>query len=135
MTLTVLFVLNLISPMLGISFTNITEAKGCIYLGIFNCKADFLKPEKACYKKIIPVSVAGAREFDCSGLAAGTYAISCFHDLNGNGKLDTNLFGIPTEPYGFSNNARPKFRAPKWEEARFEVKEGSGRISIRLEKW
>ena len=121
--------------MLAISFTNIQHAQGSIYIGIYSGKADFLKPERACLKKIIPVTQAGTLDVDCSGLASGLYAISCFHDLNGNGKLDTNLFGIPTEPYGFSNNARPKFRAPSWDEAKFELKEEGKKISIRLEKW
>lgn len=135
MTLSVLFSLNLLTPVLGISFTNIRQAQGSIYLGVYRSAADFLKPEKACLKKIIRVGSAGSLDLDCSELAPGIYAVSCFHDLNGNGKLDTNFFGIPTEPYGFSNNARPKFRAPRWEEARFEVKERGSRITIRLEKW
>ncbi len=134
-TLSVLVPLKLIVHMLGISFTNIEHPSGSIYVGIYNCKPDFLKPEKACLKKIIPVSAAGSVDFDCTDLGPGTYAVSCFHDLNGNGKLDTNLFGIPTEPYGFSNNVRPKFRAPNWDETRFELKDGDQRISIRLEKW
>ncbi len=121
--------------MLGISFTNIQHAKGSIYLGVYRSAWDFLKPERACLKRIVPVASAGSLDLDCSDLAPGVYAVSCFHDLNGNGKLDTNFFGIPTEPYGFSNNARPKFRAPNWEEAKFEVKKGGSRITIRLEKW
>ena len=125
----------MLAPMLAISLTNIQHAQGSIYLGIYNSKPDFLKPEKACFKKVLPVTQAGTLDFDCSGLAAGTYAVSCFHDLNDNGKLDTNLFGIPVEPYGFSNDARPKFRAPRWEEAKVEIKEGQTRMSIRLEKW
>ena len=68
-------------------------------------------------------------------LPPGKYALSCFHDLNGNGKLDTNWMGIPNEPYGFSNNARPQFRAPKWAEAAFDWN-GAGRvISVRVEEW
>ena len=122
-------------PALGISISNIKQASGQIYLGIYDSKARFLKAEKACFKKIIPVTGTGTIDVDCTGLGPGTYAASCFHDLNGNGKLDTNFFGIPTEPYGFSNNARPKFRAPRWEEAVFELKETGSRISIRLEKW
>lgn len=121
--------------MFAISFTNIQHTQGNIYVGVYRSKSDFLKPEKACLKKIIPVAQAGTLAVDCSELAAGVYAVSCFHDLNGNGKLDTNLFGIPTEPYGFSNNARPKFRAPNWDETKFEIKEGTNNISIRLEKW
>jgi uncharacterized protein (DUF2141 family) len=67
-------------------------------------------------------------------LPAGNYAVSAYQDLNGNGKLDKNLVGIPSEPYGFSNNARPKFRAPNWDETRFELRADT-QIEIKLEKW
>ena len=39
-------------------------------------------------------------------LPAGSYAVECFHDENGNGKLDTNWIGIPREGVGASNNAK-----------------------------
>lgn len=121
--------------MLDISFTDIRQAKGNLYIGVFDNEADFLKPEKAVLKKIVPVTATGTIDLNLPELAPGVYALSCFHDLNGNGKLDTNLLGIPTEPYGFSNNARPKFRAPRWAEAKFELGAGGGRISVKLEKW
>lgn len=38
-------------------------------------------------------------------LKPGKYAVKLFHDENGNGKMDTNFLSIPTEGYGFSNNA------------------------------
>jgi uncharacterized protein (DUF2141 family) len=41
-----------------------------------------------------------------TNLDPGQYAIILFHDENGNGKLDRNALGVPTEPYGFSNNVR-----------------------------
>ena len=48
-------------------------------------------------------------------IAPGGYAIATYHDLNGNGRLDTIPPGIPREPYGFSNDvgrlARPSFKA------------------------
>jgi len=40
------------------------------------------------------------------GLPEGLYAIRSFADENGNGKLDTNLIGLPVERYGFANDAR-----------------------------
>lgn len=54
-------------------------------------------------------------------VADGRYAVSVAHDFNGNGKVDTNFVGIPTEPWGVSNNARPTLRAPKFEEGAFTV--------------
>ena len=41
-----------------------------------------------------------------TNLDPGQYAIILFHDENGNGKLDSNALGVPTEPYGLSNNVR-----------------------------
>ena len=44
-------------------------------------------------------------------LPLGQYAVSVYQDSNDNGQLDTNIFGIPKERYGFSNGARrPNFR-------------------------
>lgn len=40
----------------------------------------------------------------CLGLPDGLYAIKSFADESGNGKLDTNLIGLPVERYGSSND-------------------------------
>ena len=64
-------------------------------------------------------------------LKPGTYAVTMYHDSNGNGELDTNFLRIPKERYGFSNNARGTFGPPDYGECLFEVK-GDTTISIRL---
>ncbi|MGH8076158.1 MAG: DUF2141 domain-containing protein [Lysobacter sp.] len=64
-------------------------------------------------------------------LAPGSYAVRVMHDENGNGKLDTNMVGMPTEGYGFSNNPRV-MRAATFEEARFEVPEAGTSVRIVL---
>lgn len=55
------------------------------------------------------------------GLAPGRYAVKSFHDLNGNGKMDSNPFGMPTEPFAFSNNARGNMGPAPWSAAAFDV--------------
>ncbi|KRD14742.1 hypothetical protein ASE39_16965 [Acidovorax sp. Root267] len=55
------------------------------------------------------------------GVPAGDYAVSAFLDENGNMKLDTNLFGLPTELYGFSRNARSPVGPPTFADAAFRV--------------
>ena len=56
-------------------------------------------------------------------LQPGTYALSLFHDENGNGKLDSNIVGIPTERYGFSRDARGQMSAPSFADAAFELRD------------
>lgn len=137
MFLPILFALTVLPPAaeLRMTFTNLNAAKGQLYVAVYDNAGSFLQPEKVVWKTIVPVERVGSLDLSASGLRPGTYAVSCFHDLNSNGKLDTNLFGVPTEPYGFSNNVRPTFRAPNWDEAKFELGPGGGAISIRLEKW
>ena len=118
-----------------LQFTNISDARGSIYVAVYDREDKFLNENEVRFQQIVPISARGEIEITMSDLPAGTYAISCFHDVNGNGKMDKNILGIPTEPYGFSNNARPKFRAPNWEEAKFYWQPGADALQIRLEKW
>ena len=62
-------------------------------------------------------------------LKSGTYAVRYFHDENENGELDTGIFGIPKEGYGFSNNARGMMGPPDLEEMLFRV---DGNSSMKL---
>ncbi|MGB0176129.1 MAG: DUF2141 domain-containing protein [Owenweeksia sp.] len=64
-------------------------------------------------------------------LPNGRYAVSAFHDANNNKKLDTNWVGIPTEKYGFSNNARGTFGPPSLKDQLVEVSSDKS-ISITL---
>lgn len=118
---------------LNLRISNVEFSRGKIYLALYDRAEGFLQPGKARALYVWPVSATGTFGNVAGDLPPGTYAVSCFHDLNNNGKLDTNLFGVPTEPYGFSNNARPKFRAPTWSEAQFTF--NGQAVSIRLERW
>lgn len=122
-------------PELQVTFSNLREAKGNLYVAIYDQEGKFLKTNQMRSNKIMPITQKGSIKLSMGNFPPGKYAVSCFHDLNGNGKLDTNWAGIPSEPYGFSNNARPKFRAPKWAEAAFDLNGGGGMISVRLEEW
>jgi len=54
-------------------------------------------------------------------LEPGDYAIKFFHDENGNGQMETNIMGLPTEGYGFSNNATSFLGPPDFEDMLFTV--------------
>ncbi len=63
-------------------------------------------------------------------LPAGRYAVKLYHDANNNGELDSNMLGIPTEGYGFSNNAG-RFGPPSFEEAAVSL-EADLQIEVRV---
>jgi len=63
----------------------------------------------------------GERSTVFADLKKGHYAIKAFHDVNGDGKLNVNPFGVPVEPVAFSNNARANMAAPGWASTRIAV--------------
>jgi uncharacterized protein (DUF2141 family) len=65
-------------------------------------------------------------------IRAGTYGVSAFHDVNENGKLDTNIVGYPTEDYCASRNARNLFSAPSFDDAKFSYKGGEKRLEAQM---
>ena len=53
-----------------------------------------------------------------SDLVAGrSYAVSVWHDENGDGELNEGTFGIPTEGFGFSRNPEIGTSAPEFYES------------------
>ena len=55
-----------------------------------------------------------------------------FHDENDNGRLDENAWGVPTEGYGFSNNARGLLGAPSFDSAQVTLDGNDRSIAISL---
>jgi uncharacterized protein (DUF2141 family) len=64
-------------------------------------------------------------------LPAGPYALAVFHDENGNGKLDTNIAGVPVERVGFSRDARGLMGPPAFGDAMIELRDDMA-ITVRL---
>lgn len=108
---------------------NIKSADGTVRVGLFNTQDGF--PKKA-VTGLFSESKPGALSFVFHNLEPGNYAISAFHDVNKNQKLDTNFFGKPVEPYGFSRSARGKFGPPSFDDAQFKMDAHPKSISITL---
>lgn len=103
---------------LTVTVEGIADAKGTIMLGLF---------DEATYNGDGAVNGANLKVDGDSvtavfeGLEPGEYAVRLYHDLNDDGEMNTNPFGMPTEPYAFSNDARGRFGPAKWEAAKFTV--------------
>jgi uncharacterized protein (DUF2141 family) len=134
MLLFILF-LFLKNPTLHINATNLSTNKGRLLVAIYNTEDAFLDQSKAVRIQAFSIENKDNFKINFENLPQGEYAVTLAHDLNGNGKLDVNMMGIPTEPYGFSNNVRPKFRAAKWSEAKFSISEKGKLVDIKLDTW
>lgn len=109
----------------SVSIRNVQEQTGAIYASIHTAEAWGRQPTAT-----TRVAVQDDHPQLCFNVAPGRYAIRLFHDRNGDGKLGTNLMGIPNEPFGFSNDAPVQFGPPAFEAAAFDV--GATGISITV---
>jgi uncharacterized protein (DUF2141 family) len=117
------------SVTLHINVSGATPSKGHIILSLFSSADNYLK--SPILSKTNSVNSAGMADFELSDLLPGVYALNAIYDEDSNGKLNTSLFGIPTELVGFSNNAKGYFGPPKFDKVVFEALT-SQQISIRL---
>lgn len=81
-----------------------TPAKGQALLSVFDSKEHYLK--QPLYEDKQAIDGEGTATFFIEGLRPGTYSPNVVYDEDGDGELDTGLFGIPKEKIAFSNKAR-----------------------------
>lgn len=112
-----------------IHIQNLPSNEGKIFAALYNNETSFLKENYQA--KIVDINDKAAT-VTFSGIPQGVYAVSFFQDENNNQKMDTNVMGIPKEPYGCSNNARGFMGPPKWEDAKFEMKDQTVQQTISL---
>ena len=93
---------------------------------IFESEAGFPKSELSSQTTVVP-STEGQIRFSLELPRNQPVAIAVFQDLDGNGTLSKNQIGIPTEPYGFSNNARGLLGPPSFRQAVFTISDGRDR--------
>jgi len=103
---------------LRVEVTHIKNSTGTVRVGLFNSDANFLK--KAFTGQTVKVNGEKV-EVIFKNIPPGEYAISVIHDENENGELDSNLFGIPKEGFGFGNDAMGTFGPPAFDKAKITV--------------
>jgi uncharacterized protein (DUF2141 family) len=104
------------------------STRGVVRCGLFTRNDWLKKPIQAA--RAIPSGSTALCIFH--GIAPGSYGLSAFHDENVNGKLDTNLLGIPSEDYCASNEARGTFGPPSFDSARFNYRGGTKRLAAHM---
>ena len=116
-------------------FENIKDSKGQIIASLHNKNEEEDYPIKD-YKKSFRWKKSKIDSNKVSitfeELPYEIYALSVFHDENSDDKLNTNILGIPTEGYGFSNNATGFLGPPSFKKAQIELKSDTLITSIKM---
>lgn len=107
---------------------------GQIMVAVYLSASDF-EDERVHYGTSIAVEDQPTYEVELPALPNAVYGIAAFYDRNGNGKLDSNTFGIPKEPYGFAGEPSSKWRKPQWDEISTQLGDTTRELTIDLKRW
>jgi uncharacterized protein (DUF2141 family) len=111
-----------------VTVKNVANNSGVVRAAICD-KNNFLK---VCNYK---ASEKSAREYvvlTFKDVPAGHYALNAYHDENDNNRMDRNLFGMPSEGYAFSRDAKGRSGPPQFEDAAFDVSDDGNDLSVTL---
>ena len=107
-------------PGIHVKILNIRNSTGTVACALFESPAGFPTEFLASATNVMIIKIRKTQaRCDFEDIPPGTYAMAVVHDENMNGKLDTNWLGIPTEGYGFSNDAQGVVGAPSFSAASF----------------
>jgi uncharacterized protein (DUF2141 family) len=121
---------------LRIKVEYLQNANAPIRMALYDHEQNFLQEGKSIKGVVLEVAAQSKSAIHREPkLPFGSYALAVYQDLNGDGQLNKNKLGIPTEPYGFSNNVKSKWRSPKFTEAVFQFQRDEQQINIVLQKW
>jgi len=118
---------------LSITITDLKSATAPVIFSVYEDADTYLDPD-AQLKTYRFVPKATTLKIKLIDLPFGTYAIAFYQDMNDNGKIDKNVLGIPKEPYAFSNDIRPKLKAPSFDECKFVYSKKEHSITVKMGK-
>jgi len=122
-----------IKTTIQVDVEKIRNATGMMACALFNTADGFPDVQGKSFQYVYVSINSGLANCEFKDVAAGTYAVSVFHDENNNKKLDKNFVGMPLEGYGVSNNIRHMMSAPEFKESSFQVNgEVDKNIKIRM---
>ena len=100
---------------------------GDLFIAINNSSEQFISNTE-CYRDTIIDITSNSMIVSIEDVISGTYAVSIFHDENGDGELNLGFLNIPDEGFGFSNNPAIGFSQPNFNDCEFVVEEGQSII-------
>jgi len=118
------------SAQLSLVFSNLEKVPSTFYLAIYMPSDKFMSDDFY-YGESIQVN-SDSLLWQIDSLPAGTYALTAYQDVNNNGKLDRGMFGMPKEPFGFSNNPPVAMKGPSFHDCSFIYDGFKLKLDVRM---
>jgi uncharacterized protein (DUF2141 family) len=112
----------------------IATENGSVRVAIYNSANTFLDAKRYTFTQNTQVGNNKFVQFTFD-MPHGTYAVTCYHDINNNRDLDKSTWGFPIEPYALSMKNDIKWRKPTFNETKFYFQNQSQTLQLELKHW
>ncbi len=119
---------------LKVVFPGLSDNAGRVRIALVNTKPGYKDEEKHGFRLADAEVKDRTARHTFADVPFGIYSIKAYHDQNGDERLNKNLFGVPQEPYGFSNDVRGRWGPPAYERTLFRFLIDGSQIAIELSK-
>ncbi len=116
---------------LTISVDGVRSDAGWVFVAVYNRADAFPSFGRALATQRVRAR-RGAVSATVADIAAARCAVAAFHDEDGDGALDENMLGMPTEGFGFSNGAQAFLGPPSFAAAAVPVCGGGQTLPVAL---
>lgn len=107
-------------PGIQVKIQDIRNSTGTVACALFEAPEGFPTKFLKSATNVVMIKIRDTQaRCDFLDIPQGTYALAVIHDEDMNGELATNWMGVPTEGYGFSNDAEASLGAPSFDAASF----------------
>ena len=117
---------------LSVRVDGVRNDRGVVLVSLYDRAEGFPRDRGAVLLTQRVAASEGSVYADFGELLWGEYAIAVLHEENDSGDMDSNFIGLPKEGYGFSNNVKPKLKAPSFDDTKFRVDAGETEIVLEM---
>lgn len=114
---------------LNVDVKGLNSDKGEVFLALYNTAETWMKKPFKVERK---AAAKGSTVVTFANLPEGDYALSVYHDEDGDRKMARNAVGMPLEPWGFSKDAMGMFGPPAFDDAKVTLPATGATIVINL---
>ena len=86
---------------LSVVVNGLDTQSGSVRVAIYDSQDKFLEKKGYAYNQATPVGNKKSVKIDFN-IPLGTYAVTCYHDINDNKVLDQNYMGVPVDTRRFT---------------------------------
>ena len=115
-----------------LKIANVKNANATIHIGFYKKENNFPTQQQHAFAKEFIPGKTGEVSITWDDIPEGEYSLAIYQDLDTSGRMKTNMFGYPKEPFAFSQNFKPKLSKPKFNQCKITFNSSNNTFEVKL---